>query len=119
MSCRGDAPQDKVRDKYVPSSTYHPMHGTFEDKIVWLPNLNTLSCRTRHVLSIFVLCLVARPGSCQFIFNPIVPGNAIIGIPGVAAPSPNFLDQQALAISGKPPRCPCCAVDDFKCRVTV
>ncbi|CAK0781974.1 hypothetical protein CVIRNUC_005520 [Coccomyxa viridis] len=46
-----------------------------------------------------LLLLLVRPSSCQFIFNPTIPGNAIIGVPGVALPSQAFLDQQALAIS--------------------
>lgn len=60
-----------------------------------------VACRLRHALSILVLCLIVKPGSGQFIFNPTIPGNAIIGINAVNKPSPTFLDQQALAISGK------------------
>ena len=59
-----------------------------------------VACRIRQALSILLLCLYVKPGSGQFIFNPTIPGNAIIGVSAVNKPSPTFLDQQALAISG-------------------
>ena len=88
--------------KITGGTLYVSMYGSVSITDVSMPRLNKLSLRRiRPALSLFLVYLVVGPGSCQFIFNPTIPGNAIVGVPGASVPSPNFLDQQALAISGE------------------